>query len=139
MIIYIIFGDVLEHLHNPQAVIRYCRTLLEDEGYILTSIPNLMHISVMKQLLSGHFIYEDSGLLDRTHIHFFTYKEIVQMFMDEDFQLENVLSVTMGMTGEDEELMKKLLEISQDVQPFMYQTFQYKVAARKIRNSNEHI
>ncbi len=67
---YILFGDVLEHLHDPQDVIRFCRGKLSEHGCIIANVPNIMHISVMEQLLHGKFEYTDSGLLDRTHIHF---------------------------------------------------------------------
>ena len=67
---YIIFGDVLEHLHDPQGIVRFCREKLTERGCILTSIPNVMHVTVMEQLLKGRFEYQDTGLLDRSHIHF---------------------------------------------------------------------
>ena len=72
---YIIFGDVLEHLKNPAGAISYCKGLLAPEGKVIASIPNLMHYSVLQRLLNGYFSYSDIGLLDRTHIHFFTYYE----------------------------------------------------------------
>lgn len=128
---YIIFGDVLEHLHDPQKTIKYCRQkLLKEHGCIIASIPNLMHISVMQQLLSGRFEYKDMGLLDRTHIHFFTYYEILLMFQKEGFTMEEVQTTMMRLTEEQEKLKKKLLEISQNVEMHMYDTYQYVVKAR---------
>ena len=129
---YIIFGDVLEHLHNPQRTIQYCRTLLKENGRILASIPNIMHISVMQQLLRGEFCYTDMGLLDRTHIHFFTQKEIVKMFGSEKYEIEALSGIVYPLTEEEEKLKKKLLEISTDVSEDMYEIYQYTVVARKI-------
>ena len=97
---------------------------------MIASIPNLMHISVMEQLLHGRFAYEDAGLLDRTHIHFFTYYEILLMFQREGYSVENVRMTGIGLTGEQEALMQRLLEISGNVEPFMYDTFQYLVRAK---------
>lgn len=67
---YILFGDVLEHLRNPIEVLKYCKTLLSKDGKIIASIPNLMHISVVDDLLRGNFTYTETGLLDKTHINF---------------------------------------------------------------------
>lgn len=52
---YIIFGDVLEPLHVPQGIIRFCREKLTPHGCILANIPNLMHISIIELLLHGRF------------------------------------------------------------------------------------
>lgn len=127
---YILFGDVLEHLHNPQEVVRFCRERLSEHGCILASVPNLMNISVMKQLLSGRFQYEDTGLLDRSHIHFFTYYQILQMFEEEGYTVEDVRTIENPLTEEDEQLVQKLLELSTNVNRHMYQAVQYLVKAR---------
>lgn len=127
---YILFGDVLEHLHNPQDVVRFCREKLSEHGCILASVPNLMNISVMKQLLNGRFQYEDTGLLDRSHIHFFTYYQILQMFEEEGYTVEDLRTIEPPLTKEDEKLVQKLLEISTNVSSHMYQAVQYLVKAR---------
>lgn len=66
---YIIFGDVLEHLRNPLLAMKKA-TLFGD--CVLTSVPNIGHSSIILSLLSGEFSYQTYGLLDDTHIHFFT-------------------------------------------------------------------
>ncbi|QOT09826.1 glycosyltransferase [Paenibacillus sp. JNUCC32] len=78
---YIIFGDVLEHLYDPWKVLNYIKKHLKPNGKIIASIPNIMHYSVIDSLLKGSWSYSDSGLLDRTHIRFFTLKEIQKMFL----------------------------------------------------------
>lgn len=129
---YIICGDVLEHLHDPEGLVRRCRNLLKDEGRIVASIPNIMHYSVMRQLLDGNFSYRDAGLLDRTHIHFFTYKEIIRMFGREDYAVEDVrMTEEIGATQDDHELVERLMELSRGVEKEMFYTFQYLVLARK--------
>ncbi len=127
----IIFGDVLEHLRDPQKVVRYCRQKLTEHGYILTSIPNLMHISVMEQLLHGRFHYDDVGLLDRSHIHLFTYYEIQAMFQAEGYNVEEVNISLLELTQEQEGLISKLMAISENVDEQMYRAFQYILRARK--------
>lgn len=68
----IVFGDVLEHLLDPAAVLRSAMTLLAPGGAIVVSIPNVAHGSLRLALLQGAWEYRDTGLLDRTHIRFFT-------------------------------------------------------------------
>lgn len=128
---YILFGDVLEHLRDPQGVLRYCREKLSEHGAILACIPNLMHISVMRQLINGRFQYEDTGLLDRSHIHLFTYYQIILMFQEEGYTVEEMRNITPPFSPEEAELAGKLLELSASTEMHMYQTFQYLVRARK--------
>lgn len=129
---YIIFGDVLEHLRNPHGVLRYCREKLNDHGHIIASIPNLMHISVMQQLLQGRFQYQDMGLLDRSHVHFFTYYEILAMFIQEKYTIEQVMNIIVNTTEQQELLIEKLLLISENnVDRSMYHSYQYLIKASK--------
>lgn len=127
---YIIFGDVLEHLHDPLKTIQYCRRFLKDEGYILASIPNLMHISVLEGLLRGNFTYTETGLLDKTHIHFFTFNEIVRMFNAGGYEIEDMRPVIFPVSAEQESLIVKLLELQRGASRHMYESFQYVVRAR---------
>lgn len=79
---YIIFADVLEHLSDPRTVLQRASFLLKDTGSILVSIPNLAHNSVIIDLFNDKFYYDDVGLLDKTHIHFFTYHTFKKMIDD---------------------------------------------------------
>lgn len=69
---YITFADVLEHLHDPEQLLKKAKSLLKQDGSILLSVPNLAHNSVAISLLNNEFEYTNTGLLDNTHIHFFT-------------------------------------------------------------------
>ncbi|HEU4657952.1 MAG TPA: class I SAM-dependent methyltransferase [Capillimicrobium sp.] len=72
-----VFGDVLEHVHDPHALLRALRPHLADGGVVAISVPNVKHWSVVFQLLvRDRFTYGDKGLLDRTHVHFFTLEEL---------------------------------------------------------------
>ena len=76
---YIIFADVLEHLIDPYDVLCEAKRHLMPNGEILISVPNLAHNSIIIDLINDNFDYQETGLLDRTHVHFFTYKTIVEM------------------------------------------------------------
>lgn len=68
----ILLLDVLEHLVDPGAAARRLLPLLRSDGRVLVALPNVAHWSVRFRLLRGRFDYEDSGILDRTHLHLFT-------------------------------------------------------------------
>lgn len=129
---YILFGDVLEHLRDPHAVLRKLRPFLKKNGEILASIPNLMHISVLSELIRGNFSYQDEGLLDRTHIHFFTKNEIERMFDSCGFETAEYISVRVPeKTPEESSTLQKLTEISGAADEKEFRAFQYLVRAKK--------
>jgi len=86
----IIFGDVLEHLPEPSDAIRAARTVLAPGGAIIASIPNVAHYSIRQSLLAGEFQYADSGILDRTHLRFFTRSSILDLWEENGFEVEAI-------------------------------------------------
>ncbi len=130
---YILFGDVLEHLHEPMEILKYCREFLREGGCIIASIPNVMHVSVMEQLLQGNFTYTEYGLLDKTHIHMFTYKEIIRTFHESGYEIEKISSKEIPMSDEQKKLIDSLLSLGNGTERFMYEAFQYVLQAR-VRN-----
>jgi 2-polyprenyl-3-methyl-5-hydroxy-6-metoxy-1,4-benzoquinol methylase len=81
----VLFADVLEHLRDPAAMLRRVRPFVAEGGAVVASIPNIAHISVRLALLGGEFRYRDLGLLDDTHVRFFTRASIVDLFESEGF------------------------------------------------------
>jgi len=75
----IIFADVLEHLAWPVGVLKKYVNLLKPNGTIIVSLPNVGLWSVRLGLVFGRFNYDDSGVLDRTHLRFFTRRSAVEM------------------------------------------------------------
>lgn len=82
----IIYGDVLEHLIDPEAVLYNHRRLLRMDGIILCSIPNIQHHSIITSLIRGDFQYTAQGLLDRTHLRFFTASTFIKLLLDSGFE-----------------------------------------------------
>lgn len=68
----ILFADVLEHLRDPSVILKFVKQYLNKEGYIVVSLPNVANWSIRLKLLFGSFRYTDGGILDKTHIHFYT-------------------------------------------------------------------
>jgi SAM-dependent methyltransferase len=79
---YILFADVLEHLRDPAKVLRRAIPALTDSGKLIVSVPNIANWIIRLNLLFGKFDPADRGILDRTHLHFFTLR-ILRKLMDE--------------------------------------------------------
>jgi 2-polyprenyl-3-methyl-5-hydroxy-6-metoxy-1,4-benzoquinol methylase len=75
-------NNVLEHLEQPGETLRRLRRFIKPGGYVVASISNVAHGSLRLALLGGEFEYRDLGLLDRTHLRFFTRKSIEELFSD---------------------------------------------------------
>lgn len=69
----LLFSHVLEHLIDPVSVLRRCLTRLSPSGHVLIAVPNVLEWRTRMQFLRGRFVYADHGILDRTHMRFFTY------------------------------------------------------------------
>ena len=84
----IVCADILEHLREPDRLLRQARAWLAPEGRLIASIPNVRHHSVVRSLLEGNWTYESAGLLDRTHLRFFTRREIEKLFYRAGFAID---------------------------------------------------
>mgnify|MGYP006414278653 FL=1 len=86
----ILFADVLEHLIDPLTVLKKIRKFLKVNGTIIASIPNVQYLGVVNQLVEGNWTYQDEGILDRTHLRFFTYREIIKLFDEAGYKISTV-------------------------------------------------
>jgi len=83
----IVAADVLEHLKDPLAALKRLGKFLEPDGAFVISVPNVAHGSVRLALLGGHFDYRDAGLLDSTHLRFFTLGSFEQLLDEAELGL----------------------------------------------------
>ena len=88
---YIIFDDILEHTIDPWAIIASYRRFLKPDGRVILSIPNIRFYSVIGRLLLNRWEYQESGVLDRTHLRFFTWPNIQAMFEGAGYRIERVV------------------------------------------------
>ncbi|GAB7389188.1 hypothetical protein BSNK01_30260 [Bacillaceae bacterium] len=86
----VIFADVLEHLFDPLDVLKRVKPFLKIGGELLASIPNIAHCSIIAELLQGRFPYKDLGLLDNTHIRFFTRSGVVNLFQEAGLTIKEI-------------------------------------------------
>ena len=81
----IVFADVLEHLPDPGMTLMLAKTLLRKGGLVLISVPNVAHWTIRTKLLRGNFDYEPGGLMDATHLRWFTFKSLARMLQRTGF------------------------------------------------------
>ena len=129
---YIIFADVLEHLHEPERIVREMAERLKKGGAFICSIPNIMNLSVLYPLLQGKFEYEEAGILDRTHLKFFTLDSIGRLFAQCGFHMEKLLySQNADKMGEQEmECLQHILNIPGCADRDQFLAYQYLFLAR---------
>lgn len=95
----VVFGDVLEHLRDPSAALDAAGRLLADDGYVVVSIPNAAHADMRLMLLEGRWEYQEQGLLDGTHVRFFTREGLRLLLSRSGLVATEVERVTSPMFG----------------------------------------
>lgn len=84
----IVYGDVLEHLAEPLHVLTELNRFLAPDGFVVISVPNVAHFVIRLSLLIGRFDYLDRGILDHTHLRFFTERSLRALVADAGLRVE---------------------------------------------------
>ncbi len=82
--------DILEHLNDPWDTLASVTEYLKSDGYVIASIPNVQNINIVSSLIKSKWKYEEAGILDATHLRFFTFEEIEKMFTGAGLHIEKV-------------------------------------------------
>lgn len=82
--------DVIEHLIQRNQLLKACKTWLKPGGTLILSTPNIAHLKVRLALLQGKFTYEKIGIMDETHVHFYTKETLVKEFLDAGFTIAEI-------------------------------------------------
>lgn len=134
----IVFGDVLEHLVEPQLALDLAMRSLRADGEIVISMPNIAHGSVRLALLAGHWRYTPTGLLDATHVRFFTKKTLLQFLAENDLEVLELRGTTADPlrvevdVHEDELPNSAVVQWVRDQPEALY--YQYVLRARRARD-----
>ena len=134
----IIFADVLEHLKNPWDLLKNIIGFLDDDGVIIASIPNVRHYTTILTLaIMGYWPYRDCGIHDRTHLRFFTLRNIKEMFEGTGMKIIRIERTYRIIETEPKGVFKYLRFLNRFSNycsiPFLknFLTFQYLITARK--------
>jgi 2-polyprenyl-3-methyl-5-hydroxy-6-metoxy-1,4-benzoquinol methylase len=106
----IVFNDVLEHMVDPWSVLRGVKQLLGPSGRLVASIPNIRYFPVLKPLvLDGSWQYQDYGVLDRTHLRFFTRSGILSLFDLAGYRVEAIQGINATTFSWKVKLLNRLM------------------------------
>lgn len=141
MVDCLVYGDVLEHLVDPWATLRRQVKWLRPEGLVVACIPNVQHWTILHSLLHGRWKYENEGLMDRTHLRFFTFEGIIELMSVAGLQpLEITARMLPGEHFADfQQFMAPVIRaLGSDPERFSQQSsaLQYVVSARPMNGSN---
>lgn len=132
----IVCADVLEHLVDPWKVLAELREKLTPGGELVASIPNIRHWSILWCLLEGSWKYGDAGILDRTHVRFFTKQSIIELFDGADLQLLELYGTRLNVECRPPaELLAALKAAGIDVATLEEESQHYQYLCRAIARS----
>jgi 2-polyprenyl-3-methyl-5-hydroxy-6-metoxy-1,4-benzoquinol methylase len=120
----LIFADVLEHLDDPVAPLHAARTLAAPRARLLVSVPNVGHLSVVRDLLLGRFDPVPAGLLDAGHLRWFTREYLAQILEEAGWRIDSIESEP-GAPSPDPEPLRRLAELWPDVDSESLGTYQW--------------
>lgn len=81
--------DVLEHIYNPWELLQTLSQHINSDAQVIVSLPNIAHANVFRDMADGYWHYQSAGLLDVTHIRFFTQFEMIKMFYETGFKVSH--------------------------------------------------
>lgn len=90
----ICFNDVLEHMQDPYQALRLSLNLLNPKGMVIASMPNILHYQAFLDIvMKKDFKYTDAGIMDRTHLRWFTRKSMVRMFEECGYEVQDIIGL----------------------------------------------
>lgn len=92
----IVLADVLEHLRQPEQMLNRLLPLLRPDGHVVISVPNIAHNGILAQLWCGQFNYTETGILDQTHLRFFTATTLAQLLQRVGLEVTETQAINTG-------------------------------------------
>jgi glycosyltransferase involved in cell wall biosynthesis len=143
---YVLMLDILEHLRNPEQILWQAGRALKDNGRIIVSLPNVANVTVRLTLLFGRFNYTERGILDRTHVRFYTHKTARRLLEQAGYEIVAKKSTVMpvelvlGLAPENI-LMRALNGILAGITALLPRLFGYQIilVARKSSPQATHL
>ena len=125
----LVFGDTLEHISDPASMLQRLSERLRPGGHLVVSVPNIANWSIRLQLLAGRFRYVDRGIMDSTHVRFYTRRTLVEMVESAGFTVEKV-QAAVPVPGVTSEGMARLTHRIGNLLPGLF-AYNFVVTARK--------
>lgn len=128
----LILGDSLEHLADPARFLAEVRRLMAPAAWFLISIPNVAHWSVVRMLAQGHWLYDRGGIMDDTHLRWFTLRSAADLLSSVGFQIERIEAEMSGGPGMPRRFVRACRALNMDMQgmEIASQCYQYRLLGR---------
>lgn len=126
----IVLNEILEKLIDVNQFVNNLKNILVDNGVIISNVLNIMHLSVVKNLLRGKFTYEDSGILNKNNLRFFTLEELKDLFSDCGYDLDKILAIILNLSDEENKLIDNLCNITSQDLKLNYSCYSYTFSTR---------
>lgn len=129
----VVAADVIEHLRNPEALLRRLHGVLDRDGFLVLSVPNVGHAGVIAGLLCGRFDYTPTGILDETHLRFFTWNSLEAILNVAGFEV--IHRETVDAPGSHEQFIESWIKLPAIIRTMLgshptANVFQYVLKAR---------
>ncbi len=126
---FIILADVLEHLRDSDESLQKFKEYLKPGGKFVVSLPNIMNAKVIYELLQGVFRYADAGILDRTHLKFFTLQQIYELVARNGLKIDDIKTMVFEPESthapELEEFFDQLMKVQPVAQRELFDVYQF--------------
>jgi len=122
---YIILGDYLQYAKNPLKILKELNKYLKPEGYVITTMPNLIHYSVIRDMLKGNFFYSSNTIVNKNQNNFFTYNDINEMAKECGYKTPYVEYSYNIRNEEDENFLKNICNISGENMKWNFTCYKY--------------
>jgi len=122
---YIILGNRLQQSKDPWRLLNEIKRFLKPGGYVIATIPNVMHYSVIKGLLNGSFMYNENSILNRSDNKFFTLPDITKIFDECGYINSFIFHYYTELTPEDDELLNNICRIVGEDMKGFFLSYEY--------------
>ena len=122
---YIILGNRLQLSRDPWTLLNSVKKFLKPGGYVIATIPNLMHHSVISQLLSGRFMYNENAILNRNNNKFYTLSDITNIFHECGYTNEFIFHYCNDLTAEEDKLLDNICSIVGEEMKGYFMSYKY--------------
>jgi 2-polyprenyl-3-methyl-5-hydroxy-6-metoxy-1,4-benzoquinol methylase len=116
---YILFADVLEHLRDPWFMLESVKPFLADDGQILISLPNIAHKEIIAALYNNDFSYANVGIMDKTHLRFFTERTVRELISQSGLHLREMQYVNAPVLPEGCGTRLNKTQVPRELQAFL--------------------
>lgn len=126
---YIIFNDVIEKVVSPLDFLNTLKKYLKTDGFIIATIPNIMYVRALKDILNGKFNSSRVDHLDDYNLRFFTMHEIKRILVESGYSLISMLAIATTLSDDEKLFIDKLTNLSSLDHKLSFGTYEYMIKA----------